>query len=123
MQISSEIIEVLEYLGQKFGIAIDWTGENVLPYLEELFAKFIAWETQTSIAWIVIAGSATALALIIAVALSFFSDFSEVGWYIFAAVAIVAIIIISFQVFDIIECKTFPEKTVFDYIQQYKAMN
>lgn len=123
MQISSEIIEVLEYLGQKFGIAIDWTAKNVQPYLEELVAKFIAWETQTSIAWIVISGTVTVIALIVAVALTLFSDCPEVGWYMFAFVAIIAIIIIFCQVFDIIECKTFPEKAIFDYIQQYKAMN
>ena len=44
MTVSSEIIEVLDYLGEKFGIAIDWTSNNVLPYLQTLADKFIKWE-------------------------------------------------------------------------------
>ena len=49
MTVSSEIIEVLDYLGEKFGIAIDWTSNNVLPYLQALVDKFIKWEISTSI--------------------------------------------------------------------------
>lgn len=37
---SEQIIEVLEYLGGKFGIAIDWTTENIMPYLEELLKRY-----------------------------------------------------------------------------------
>ena len=37
---SEQIIEVLEYLGGKFGIAIDWTTENIMPYVEELFKRY-----------------------------------------------------------------------------------
>ena len=55
MTVSSEIIEVLDYLGEKLGIAIDWTSDNVLPYLQTLVDKFIKWEISTSIVWIVIA--------------------------------------------------------------------
>lgn len=35
MTLSSEIINVLEFVGDKFGIAIDWTQANVMPYLQE----------------------------------------------------------------------------------------
>lgn len=122
MQISSEIIEMLEYLGQKFGIAIDWTAKNAQPYLEELVAKFIAWETQTSIAWIVIMGAISIITLIAAILTHIFGD-GELMWWIFGLTLFVAIIVISVQVFDIIECKTFPEKAIFDYIQQYLATN
>ena len=55
MTVSSEIIEVLDYLGEKLGIAIDWTSNNVLPYLQTLVDKFIQWEISTSIVWIAIA--------------------------------------------------------------------
>ena len=30
---SQQIIEVLDYLFEKFGIAIDWTSENIMPYI------------------------------------------------------------------------------------------
>jgi hypothetical protein len=38
---SDQIIKVLEYLGDKLGIAIDWTTENVLPYAEQLFHRYV----------------------------------------------------------------------------------
>ena len=41
---SEEIIKVLEYLGNKFGVAIDWTQENVLPYAQELFHRIITYK-------------------------------------------------------------------------------
>lgn len=38
---NNTIIEILNYLGEKFNIAIDWTSENVVPYIQELFNKFV----------------------------------------------------------------------------------
>lgn len=48
-----EIIKVLDYLGTQFGIAIDWSDKNVMPYLQELANKYIHYELATSIAFIV----------------------------------------------------------------------
>ena len=41
---SDEIIKVLDNLGQRFGIAIDWTSENVIPYLQNLFDRYINYD-------------------------------------------------------------------------------
>lgn len=120
MHISNEIISVLEYLGQKLGVTIDWASENIQPYIEELCAKFVAWETQTSIAWIVIMGVITLIALTAAVLTHFFGD-AELMWWIFGLTLLVAIIVIGVQVFDIIKCHTFPEKAILDYIQLYMS--
>ena len=54
MTVSSQIIEVLDSLCEKAGIAIDWTAENVLPYIQELAGKFVSFEAATSIAWILL---------------------------------------------------------------------
>ena len=48
MQISDEIIKVLEYLCTKIGLTIDWTSSNVLPYVEQLCGKFVKWEIGTN---------------------------------------------------------------------------
>ena len=40
---SEEIIKVLDYFADKLGIAIDWTTENVMPYIEEVFGKFVTY--------------------------------------------------------------------------------
>ena len=55
MTVSEQIIEVLNYLGQKFGIAIDWTSESVVPAMQNLMSKYIKWEIATSIGWLVFA--------------------------------------------------------------------
>jgi hypothetical protein len=64
---SQEIIKVLEYLGDKLGIAIDWTAENVIPYAEELFKRYVTLEiVLASIGTIIGFGLAiTAIVLII----------------------------------------------------------
>ena len=53
MNISSQVIEVLDSGCEKFVIAIDWSHQNVLPYLEDLSGKYIKYEIVTSIAWII----------------------------------------------------------------------
>ena len=51
---SNEIIKVLEYLGEKFGIAIDWTQQNVLPYVQDLAGRFVKYYTIKEIISVVI---------------------------------------------------------------------
>lgn len=43
MIMSEEIIKVLDYITEKLGIAIDWTTENALPYVEEVIGKFVTY--------------------------------------------------------------------------------
>lgn len=115
MQISDEIIKVLDYLCSKFGLAIDWTNTNVFPYIEQLCEKFIKWEIGTSVAWIVIAIICVILTLIF----SKFVDWEGFEKAIFWCGVCVAIIIIGVQTFDIIKAYTFPEKAIYDYISSY----
>lgn len=51
---SEEVIKVLDALAEKFGIAIDWTSANVLPYLQQLCGKYVRYEIVTSIVWMLI---------------------------------------------------------------------
>lgn len=51
---SQEIINVLDNLGEKFGIAIDWSNENILPYLQDLIHRIsIANAIQDSLTIII----------------------------------------------------------------------
>ena len=36
----NKIIEVLDYMGEKLGIAIDWTSENVMPQVMEFMGRY-----------------------------------------------------------------------------------
>lgn len=41
---SEEIIKVLDYICGKFGIAIDWTAENVMPQVIDIFSRYRIYE-------------------------------------------------------------------------------
>lgn len=43
MTISQQVIEIFDYLGEKFGIVIDWGSENVLPYVQELISRIVTY--------------------------------------------------------------------------------
>ena len=121
MTISSEIIEVLDYVGEKFGIAIDWTSNNVLPYLQTLVDKFIQWEISTSILWIAIA--VFVIAMIISLmnlkgTREFNKEVCDGMLWIPAGILILGFfIVICVQIFDIVECNIFPEKVLYDFIK------
>lgn len=51
---SNEVIKVLDNLAQKFGIAIDWTSQNIMPYLQELMSRFIKYKISTDAIWLVV---------------------------------------------------------------------
>ena len=51
----NKIIETLDYLGEKIGIAIDWTAENVYPQIMDFMARYKTYEIITDIIWILIA--------------------------------------------------------------------
>ncbi len=122
MSLSNEIISVLEYLGRQIGITIDWTSENVMPYVEQLCEKFILWEINTSFAWMGIMAIVVILSLIAAILINRFGDACGTEWFIFGCVVVIAVAVVGTQIFDIIECRTFPEKTIYDYIQ-FKLAN
>ena len=120
MTVSSEIIEVLDYLGEKFGIAIDWTSNNVLPYLQTLADKFIKWEISTSIVWIIIAVFVM-VGMIVLINLKGVREINEetygMLWIPIIVLIIVSFMVICIQIFDIIECNVFPEKALYDFIK------
>lgn len=130
MEFSQEVITVLDYLCKKFGLTIDWTSENIIPYLQDLSTKYISYEVSISIAWMVII---PAITMLIAIILSILhkkanednwnfdyspaSIFAVMFWVVFGLMTCVSIGVICTQVFDIIECCTIPEKVILEYLQ------
>src|SRR5574344_1909309 len=54
MTVSNQIIAVLDAICEKFGIVIDWTASNIMPYLQDLCKRIVTYEIATSVAWIVL---------------------------------------------------------------------
>ena len=119
MSFSSQFIEVLDALCDKIGIAIDWTSQNVVPYVTDLATRIITYEIWTSAAWIVIAVIVFLIAWKMTKNLCKEDRFEDAwfsGWIIRIITGIIFFTVIGFEVFDIIEAVALPEKTLYDFI-------
>ena len=131
MTVSEQIIQVIDALCEKFGIAIDWTTQNIIPYVETLCGKLITYEIGTSIAWMAIMILLSIGSIIATKKLTptFKKGLKEQGtwddgWTIATTLAIIGlvvlnlatIIVVGVQTMDIIKCTTFPEMYIFEYI-------
>lgn len=125
---SDEIIKVLDNLGQKFGIAIDWTSQNILPYLQDLMNRFISLQSTKAIIWIVILSVlviATIILMVIGIRVGKREDDGEI---IFMAVFIGIIILICLvvplicNIFGLMQNIYTPELTLLEYITNYGEM-
>lgn len=62
--ISDEIIKVLDNLCEKFGLAIDWSGKNILPYMQELMQRIANLQLAYGIIWLIAAAASIFLIII-----------------------------------------------------------
>ena len=127
---SDEIIKILDDLGERFGVVIDWSSKKVMPYLEDLASRFTSYEVLTSIMWIVIAmiviiGCSIGIPKVIKYAnrkiekALYYSVWSEGKPFLVGILILligIAIIIIITQIRDIITCYTIPEKMILEYL-------
>ncbi len=60
---SEEIIKILDELGKRLGIAIDWSNENIMPYLQDLMGRFIAYKNIQAVLWILISAIGIGLSI------------------------------------------------------------
>lgn len=115
--------------GQRFGIAIDWSSENVMPYLKDLMSRFINYEMITSVVWMVVFIICCTLMFIAIKKLIQYqkshnktcSHYEEIIWPTITSVIFVFLIVfcligISCQINDLILCNTIPERLIINYI-------
>lgn len=126
MEVSKQIIEVLDYLCRKLGVVVDWSQGNVMPYVQDLYRRFIVWQIATDVFQIVLTCVIASVSagivrwryrcyikkneewewdevdfICIAIATMFFAG--SVVWFVCT-------------VLELIEVGTIPEKTLFDYV-------
>ncbi len=133
-----EVIKVLNHLGEQFGVAIDWSSTNVMPYLNDLMTRMIKYGIYINIYHIIYAIFITALFIIVTIVLykiayKMISKSEENEEYVNSAkilstafaislvttviVALIEIGNIKDCIADIIELNTVPEKYVVEIIQ------
>lgn len=126
---SEEVIKILDTIAEKFGLAIDWTSANVLPYLQQLCGKYVTYEIVTSVVWMLIGICLLFIGKYMIEKTKYCWGKYEEDWhssYDFVAIslgvlvgfAIVGgIIVISCQIFNIVTCITFPEKVIIEELR------
>lgn len=118
---SKEIIEILDYVGAKFGLAIDWTDKNVLPYIKELAEHYIDYELWTSTMCVIVC----MIIMFICVrtlkrkwrlAIDEWDD-ESIAFCTGSIILIIFILVITgFEIVDIVKCITFPEMQIYEYL-------
>ena len=48
METNNQVIEVLKYIGEQFGIAADWTSDNIMPHIQDLITRIAQYEFFSS---------------------------------------------------------------------------
>lgn len=122
---SEEIIKVLDALAEKFGLAVDWTSANVIPYLEQLCGKYVNYEMTTSSIWLIFGIVCIIFGMVLFKKMKYcYSKSDELNQSVgytygcigsaigFGILTIIGISVVMFQAFDIITCFTFPEKII-----------
>ena len=137
MEVSEQVIEVLDAVCDKFGIAIDWTNNNVMPYIEQLGNKIVTYDIYMSIMWLVVGCIPLTIAFLIKKFLNkkkleaedkpnnyYFTDGTlnekaEDCYFIVGILLVVAIVIGIANMQGIIQDIIFPEKTIIEFITPY----
>lgn len=126
MTVSNQIIAVLDAICEKFGIVIDWTASNIMPYLQDLCKRIVSYEIATSVAWIVLQVVIVVLAFHIRnkkvkpIAESDGDDYSLSGYTIVCAIiTVIAFIVICVQAVDIVRAFTIPEITIYYFAKPF----
>lgn len=134
---SEEIIKVLDALAEKFGLAVDWTSANVIPYLEQLCGKYVNYEIATSVVWLLLGIIIGVIGFVIYKYVNknkelgvdryeTISDDYFVRGLIYCGVIgvfVISVAIIMSQIFDITTCFTFPEKIIIEELKSvYSSM-
>ena len=129
MTVSEQIISVLNTLCEKFGVAVDWTAANVLPYVKDLGGRIIAYSIAKNITMIV-------FLIIPLVVLSFTLKYfiakyskcdcyDEEGWMvacivngiILGVLCISGCVMIPDLIMEIIQAATIPELTIIQMVE------
>lgn len=125
MVLSEQIIQVLEFLCEKWGIAVDWTAENIIPYLQTISQKIIIYSITTDVFW-------TIFGLIMCVVAGIWLKYSIKHWdewednLIVVSGIILGSLIMIFgigvtftNIYELCTCLAFPELRIIEFINRY----
>lgn len=116
-----EIIKVLDNLSEKFGIAVDWSSENVIPYLQDLSKRIVNYEIMNHFIWIGVSIMGLIILTVIRIKVRKNKDIDyddRLVANIICSIGIVMLLATTIiNIFDIVKATNIPEATVIEYIQ------
>lgn len=128
MQFSEQFILVLDELCKRFGLVIDWTAQNVMPYLQDLSSRVISYEIAKNILFILLLPAAViATREILKRVTRYANEWDKehnhttteydlvhcIGCVVVGVLSILA----ASSVLDIIKCVFLPEMVIYGYIK------
>ena len=130
---SEEIIKILDNLGEKFGITIDWTSKNILPYLQDLMNRFIGLKNVQAIIWVVISTIIILVTILIIVGtIKYIKKQDKASYeyedevficrliaFVIGTLTIIFLTILLCNTFGLIQNIYTPELTLLEYITNY----
>lgn len=132
MTFSDQFIQIMDYIGEKLGIIIDWTSQNVSPYLFDLFSRlcqFMIAKHIVALIGFIIFGIICAFGAkkLFKICCCNSSDnevwfFSGIGWIVLAVASVVLFIIAFGEIHSLVEAIYIPEKAVIEYLLEIKSL-
>ena len=112
---SKALAKVLEYIVKSIGGVISDKSTDTVEYLKTLSSEIVSYKLGIAYMWEVVAIVAAILGIILII-VGLVKDEEACLW--FGRIAVVVALIIGIvNGYTIIECKTFPEKVVLDYME------
>ena len=149
MNFSEQVINILDDLSKRFGVVVDWSNENIVPYVQDLYTRMAKYELVTHITSLVL------LVIMMSIGIfllgKVFSDWKKIKKGEIAAkdsiyfytthyrcikkielsgigmafaiaggvIMIISVLSIPYCIKSIIECVYLPEKVIIDTIKGY----
>lgn len=128
MELSQNIIAIIDALAERFGIVIDWGAANVIPYLQELMERFIHYKTISTIVTMCIHFCVIIFGILVWIILwkigDKYEDYDDdkffwhcLGTIIGVCAIFVGVVCLIVYGYKLVELFTIPEKCIFDYLQ------
>lgn len=121
---SNEVIKVLDHICDKFGIAIDLSSSNIIPYLQDLMVRITKYVTYTSIFWLVISMLTIIISIYLSIKLikwskdTYYDDVITIGCTVITPIIVIIFFFVGITACqNLIEINTIPEKYIIEMIQ------
>ena len=128
---NNEFVKVLDAVCDKFGIAVDWSSKNVIPYVQELSTRVVHFKMASAVFFVVL-GILMLISTILWVKWIKYCDrrYKEEKWSNWDLTTglsvgtciiwiVVAVYIVLTSAYDVVTYSIFPEKALVDFISTY----